>query len=262
MSQYSFNLDDSKECATARRVLEAIVSTHIQLDGATKNRVDMNQSHYPQNNNSQNADYQHYQTEIEDLKRKNHLLYEKHEAYEKSIKDLQSKLEEKESDSKQYIEMADKERLQANATIESLNSQIKTLQDEILNIEKDARERVNALQRKLNTYEQVLVDTTDEIQYFNIVSFGVLCQTNSDDALYQARAKSDGKTAAFQFNIEKGQRYEAINNREKNLEPFCDIIEDTPDANEIQLGSWGEAEFSSNGNLCVKKKAQIKLIKL
>lgn len=217
MSQYSFNLDDDKECLTARKVLDVI------------------QSQFKSSENIQsNASYRECQQCIE---------------LRKKTQDVDRQIDEYKS----IIKSKDEE-------IESL----RVKKDELLSLKEEKecqlQDQIMTLQKRLNAYEPSCAEADGEDQYYNI-SGGILIQTNSVDAPYIAKISSQGK-ASFHFNVEKGPCKQACDSKDEFILPFCEIVEEQPDANDIRLDKWGEATSNNSGELSVITKAKVKLVKL
>lgn len=90
---------------------------------------------------------------------------------------------------------------------------------------------------------------------------GRLHHTNKNSALYMARIISNMNEVEFFINDRNAQYRAACQNKIDDLLPFCEILEEAENANNIITERRGKAKLLNDGSLEVTDKAQIKLIK-
>lgn len=173
-------------------------------------------------------------------------------------------LNEKYEDEKGYFQLAqkdfEKKESDLNAALNKKDDDYRKLQRDLNNQNLVLKNKVKELQRQIEKYIPSIEGASGEIKYFQVEG-NKLVETNSDDAYYKAQVGLD-RVCIFQFNCEKGHAKEACSKKDSLLFPFCDIIDENPNANNIAPGKWGEAIITDSGELDVKLKAQIRLTKI
>lgn len=176
------------------------------------------------------------------------------------IRNLNKKLdEEKELNKFAQDELGTKEN-EFNGILAAKDAEFRKLQRELNNENLNLKNKIKELQKQIEQYVPSLEGASGDIKYFQVEG-NKLLETNSDDAYYKAQVGLD-RVCIFQFNCEKGHSKEACSKKDSLLLPFCDIIDENPDANNIAPGKWGEAIITDSGELDVKLKAQIRLVKI
>lgn len=170
----------------------------------------------------------------------------------KKLSDLEKLDSERQDEMRKMNESHKKE-------IDAKDDEYRRLQRDLGNENLSLKKKITELQKRLDAYEPNIGGEMGEVKLYNVEG-SILVETISKEAYYQARTGSDNEVI-FQYNYESGPSKEACKNRTSMLEPFCEIIEEVPNANAIQPGTWGVATPMRSGNLMVKKKAQIKLIR-
>lgn len=173
-------------------------------------------------------------------------------------------LSQKNEEERRFHEMERKEfeqkEIEFNQTLSKKDDAYRKLQRDQGNEINGLKKKNLELQKQLEQFIPNIESVSGDIKYFQ-VDGDKLMETNSDDAYYQARIGND-RNCAFQFNIEKGHVKEACSNRDSILLPFCNIIEEHSQGNNIAPGKWGKATLTSSGELIIIEKAEIKLTRI
>lgn len=170
----------------------------------------------------------------------------------KQFDEISKSLDEKES----QLIICQKENVTYKTRLAEKEGEIENLRDCNENLKK----QISELQQRLNEYEPSIGAKPGEFKYFKIDG-QCLTETNSTDAPYQVKIGDNG-LCMFHFNIDKGPVSDACNKRDEMLLPFCEIIDECQNANELKKGAWGEAIITQSGELQIKRKARINLIRI
>lgn len=101
------------------------------------------------------------------------------------------------------------------------------------------------------------VDDSNDLKYF-MVEAHALEETKRHNAPYTANR--DGDKYKYRFN-ENGPMIDACKERLTLLDPFCDIISSTEEANHIKHIAMGYFEMKGS-EVCIIQKCKVELIKL
>lgn len=178
-----------------------------------------------------------YRKEFDSLKQENNLLQQDKDNLRKEIDDLKKKL----------VDIQDeKEKTQnVNSELTEENNRLKEEKLKISQESKKYRDRLSEMGMNNNdafdkTYYQVLENSLE--------------RTMNNKAPYIVTKNE------FFFN-EDGQYQKAIQEKEKILCPFCDIVEEISEANYVMTINKGRCKVLENDVLSIIEKAKIKLIR-
>lgn len=174
---------------------------------------------------------------------------------------------------KQTVEALQQENAALQCEIKKSKEEITCIQDEKKNLQivnKELMEENNRLKeekQKIVQESKLYKDRLSELgidngdSFNNKVYFQVagksLEQTTDNKAPYIVVNNSE-----FSFN-DDGQHLKAIQDKEKTLCPFCDIISSVPDANYVNMLAKGKCKTSESSAWLMEivEKAKIKLIR-
>ena len=160
-------------------------------------------------------------------------------------------------DNKTLNEELDNEK-EKNETLLNAN---KTLNNNIINYEKhncELEAEIKVLKEKLSAFIVGFGgDGNNEVKYFKPEE-SKLEKTIQNNAFFIGASIGED-VFEYQFNEEKGGHQKAIQSKSDILIPFCDIVNEVPDANYVLNKQKGMFSFS-NGEFKIIEKAKVCLV--
>lgn len=210
-------------------------------------------------------DFNTLKKENEQTKNENSSLKEQVNSLRSTLQERDTQLEEKSKELKASEELLEEASRNLANKQKDLDNITASCAEEIKRVREDCESqkgylnsRIQELRSQLEHYMPADITEANEIMHFMVVG-DRLVETNATDAQYIGKAKKDGNIA-FQFNREKGRPQDAISNKEKELVPFCEILECFADGNTIHWDQWGEGRLVYD-ILEVTTPAKIKIVR-